>query len=168
LNGREWYDFALVKFPSTREHVHDFTCAARIMGFFRYKSMVAFLFKKIEVDLLDHEQAQVTSNDTLYAILQCEEGYMTYKHLENNFLRKIKIQNTSELYIYPAGCIVGPLLAVPNIVDQKTVSQNQFIVCSGYHKWGMYFKRFSVRRGKKTKKHKSQFIKTDTYDKNYW
>jgi hypothetical protein len=49
---------------------------------------------------------------------------MTYKHIENNFLRKIKIQNTSELYIYPAGCIVGPLLAVPNIVDQKMVSKN--------------------------------------------
>jgi hypothetical protein len=65
LNDREWYDFALVKFPSTREHVHDFTCAARIMGFFRYKSMEAFLFKKIEVDLLDHEQAQVTSDYTL-------------------------------------------------------------------------------------------------------
>jgi hypothetical protein len=89
------------------------------MGFFRYKSLEAFSFKKIEVDLLDHEQAQVTTDDTLYVILQCEEGYMTYKHIENNFLRKIKIQNTSELYIYPAGCIVGPLLAVPNIVDQK-------------------------------------------------
>ena len=168
LNGREWYDFALVKFPSTREHVHDFTCAARIMGFFRYKSLEAFSFKKIEVDQLDYEQAQVTTDDTLYVILQCEEGYMTYKHIENNFLRKIKIQNTSELYIYPAGCIVGPLLAVPNIVDQKTVSKNEFIVCSGYHKWGMYFKRFSVRRGKKTKKQKSQFVKTDKYDKNYW
>jgi hypothetical protein len=78
------------------------------------------------------------------------------------------IQDTNQLYIYPAGCIVGPLLAVPNVIDNENVSKNQFIVCSGYHKWGMFFKRYSEQNS--AKKKRKQKVKSTLHqpDKNYW
>jgi len=51
----------------------------------------------------------------------------------------------SDIHIIPIGCIVGPLLVVPDITGRGVVSKSSFIVASGYHKWGSLFRNYCRR-----------------------
>jgi hypothetical protein len=85
---------------------------------------------------------RTTDDDTMYALVQCEEGNLKYEYLAKHFVKKIKLGPKDQLYIIPITSIVGPLLCIPNILSEGVVSEDQFLVTMAYHKWGKYFIHF--------------------------
>jgi hypothetical protein len=84
-------------------------------------------------------------DDTMYMLVQCEEGFTEYQDLTKTFVKRITLQSQENLHIIPIGCIIGPLLVVPDIIKKDVVSKNDFIVAMGYHKWGSYFRHFCMK-----------------------
>lgn len=143
--GSEWYDFAMVRLPKTKEKPNGDVCAARVISFLQYKDKSSLTFKKVECMNLDSDQVRTTDDDTMYALVQCEEGNLKYEYLAKHFVKKIKLGPKDQLYIIPITSIVGPLLCIPNILSEGVVSEDQFIVTMAYHKWGKYFVHFSEK-----------------------
>jgi hypothetical protein len=52
------------------------------------------------------------------------------------------MDGVDNLYILPANRIVGPLLVVPDIEDDRTLSSINYIACCARTKWGNYFRRY--------------------------
>ena len=142
-HGSEWYDFAMVKLPKTKEKPNGDCCAARIISFLRYPEKTSLTFKKVECQSLTSEEAKSTRDDTMYALIQCEVGHLKYDYLSKDFVKKIILGPSDQLFIIPISSIVGPLLCIPNILDEDVVSNDQYLVAMAYHKWGKYFINFS-------------------------
>ena len=129
----------------------------------KYKSEGALTFKNVEVDGLSHEELLVSHDETLYGIFHCEVGFLRYKYLQENFYRKITLEPINNLYILPIGCIIGPLLSVPDVISKDDVSDKNFIIASAHHKTGKYFKDFGRRLRPSYEPQEK-----DELDKNYW
>ena len=43
-------------------------------------------------------------------------------------------------YIFPIDCIAGPVLVVPDILDEHDISTECFLAILPRHKWGGFFK----------------------------
>ncbi len=143
FQGNSWYDWALVSFPPTVTSVGNETCAAQILGIFQYMEASAMTFKKMEMDGLSGDDCLANVDNTLYVALRCQMGYMNYSHLERNMIRRFSMmEGVDKLYILPASRIVGPLLVVPDIEDNKTLSSINYIACCARTKWGNYFKHY--------------------------
>ena len=142
---KEWYDFALIRMPKTIDKENGDTCVAKVLGFFQYKSRGCLTFKKVMVENKPIQQAMTSMDDTMYMLVQCEEGFTEYQDLTKTFVKRITLQSQENLHIIPIGCIIGPLLVVPDIIKKDVVSKNDFIVAMGYHKWGSYFRHFCMK-----------------------
>ena len=188
--GKEWYDFALIRLPKAmeknsktglwEERENGDTAAAKILGFVRYPKE-ALTYKKVQALRLDKGIISSTADETLYAVVHCEGGHLKYEYLAKNFIRKISLMDKTQIFIVPVGCILGPLLVVPDVTQTRAgdpkVSQKNFIVAPAHHKLGSYFDRWSMKlrlerenQGKKRKKSDDQTKGNlkDDLDKNYW
>ena len=105
--GSEWYDFAMIRLPKTKEMPNGDVCAARIISFLQYKDKSSLTFKKVECMELNVDQVRTTEDDTMYALVQCEEGYLKYDYLAKHFVKRIKLGPMDQLYIIPITSIVG-------------------------------------------------------------
>ena len=143
--GREWYDFALIRMPKTKEKLNGDTCVAKILGFVMYKTKGALTFKHIMMDDKTKDEVLQSTDKTRYMIVQCEEEFTEYKDITKSFVKRIRLQSHNHIHIIPIGCIVGPLLVVPDITGRGVVSKSSFIVASGYHKWGSLFRNYCRR-----------------------
>ena len=143
LHNSEWYDFAMIKLPMTKEKPNGDVCAARLISFLQYTEKSSLTFKKVECMNLNADEVRDTVDDTMYALVQCEVGNLKYEYIERHFVKKILLGPKDSLYIVPISSIVGKLLVIPNILDEGKVSEDQFLVAMGHHKWGKYFVNFS-------------------------
>jgi hypothetical protein len=59
-------------------------------------------FKKVEcMNLAEQVRTTNTNDDTMYALVQCEEGNLKYEFLPSTFVKKIKLGPKDQLYIIP-------------------------------------------------------------------
>lgn len=133
----------MIRLPKTNEKPNGDVCAARLISFLRYTEKTSLTFKKVECMNLDADEVRDMVDNTMYALVQCEVGNLKYEYIEKHFVKKILLGPKESLYIVPISSIVGKLLVIPNILDEGKVSENQFLVAMGHHKWGKYFVNFS-------------------------
>jgi hypothetical protein len=135
----EWYDWACVKFPETTTSTGGHTSICHIMGFFQYTTPGVMTFKNQEVVEIDPEDLSDCVDTTLYAVLHCQTTYFKYRFLQGQFIRKFSMMDHGEMYILPATCIRGPVIVVPDIEDEATVSTDDYMAILPRHKMGAHF-----------------------------
>jgi hypothetical protein len=144
--GRAWYDWGLFEFPETIDSEGNISCAAQILGFFKYmKSNKALTYKKIEIDGKSYEECVGVEDDEFYVALRCQGSFMHYSHLEKHIIRKISMEEDALLYILPLRQLRGPLLVVPDMVEEGRISRTNYIVIAAKSMWGNYFREYIKR-----------------------
>jgi hypothetical protein len=151
--GCEWYDWCVVRFPSTKiptnRTVHrsqregtvgGMKSIARIMGFFRHVDKGVPTYINVESNDASWERISRSNVDTtMYMILHCQSDYFSYSTLQTKFVYKFSVTPVSEMFVLPVGCIVGPLLVINDILEAGRTSKNQFMAILPRHKQSKYF-----------------------------
>lgn len=137
--GQEWYDWASVKFPKTLSSQGGDTSICRIMGFFQYNTEGCMTFSNQELVSTSPDELTGCIDETLYAVLHCQTTYFSYTRLQQQFIRKFRMMDPKDMYILPARCIRGPVIVVPDIEDEDTVSLRDYMVVLPRHRMGGYF-----------------------------
>jgi hypothetical protein len=143
--GRAWYDWGLFEFPETDDSEGNISSAAQILGFFRYKSEDALTYGKIEMEGKSYDECLGVKDENVYVALRCQRKYLHYSHLERRMIRKITMEDDDHLYILPLKQLRGPLLVVPDVVDEGKVSNSNYIVIAAKSVWGNYFLEYIKR-----------------------
>ena len=139
----EWYDFALIRMPKTLAMANGDTCVGKILCFIKYTNKGSLTFKHVEAQGLSKQSALDAHDDTLYVVVHLETKFTKHRYLEKKLIHRVSLQSKKDLYILPIGCIVGPLLVVPDILDEDRASDQDFLVCAAREKWGHYFRCYS-------------------------
>jgi hypothetical protein len=135
----EWCDWACVKFPETTTSTGGHTSICHIMGFFQYTTPGTMTFNNQEVVETDPEDLTDCVDNTLYAVLHCQTTYFKYRFLQGQFIRKFSMMDSGDMYTLPASCIRGPVIVVPDIEDEGTVSLEDYMAILPRHKMGAHF-----------------------------
>ena len=168
IGESEWYDFCLLRLPKTKECDNGDTCIARIFAIVKYETLGCPTFKHVEVEDMTVDQILTSRDDTYYLLVQCEDGFTEYRDLTKTFVKRITLQTYDLMHIVPVGCIIGPVLSIPDILDEGVVSTDEFIVAMGHHKWGGYFKHYSkvLRERRENDAHSSNSDEENENDNN--
>ena len=149
--GKEWYDWAVVKFPKTNASVHrsnvgetdKVQCIGRIITFFRHCDTGIPTYSLVEQQDKSWEEIQSGPKDTTtYVMLHCQDRAFSYSDLQSMFIYKFKMTALTSMYVLPISCIVGPLAVVPNFLSHKEVSSTNFMAILPRHKQAPFFTQY--------------------------
>ena len=144
--GFQWYDWALVKFPSCEisgDDVGDGLChrPARVMGFVQYFTPGYPTFNLCKEAGHDprHVRDQNLKDNETYVVLDCSNNFVSKSDLDGNFVTPFELEpNDSGLRILPMSVIVEPMIVVTNF---KAESKVHYLACLPKRKWGNLFRR---------------------------
>jgi hypothetical protein len=149
--GRSWYDWGLFEFPETKDSGGNIMCAAQMLGFFKYnKSEEALTYKKIEMEGKSYDECMGVADEETYVALRCQSKYMHYSHLEKHMIRRFSMEDDVRLYILPLTQLRGPLLVVPDVLEEGRVSKSNYIAIAAKSMWGNYFRYYIEREVRQT------------------
>lgn len=142
--GQPWYDWANVHFPETIDAENGIDCAACIMGVFYYKTKSAPTFNRVEIDGMDWDDIVLspTPDTTMYMVIHCSENEMHFRDIRKEFILPFKVTTLEEIYILPVDMINGPMLVVPDVVDENHTSSRRFYAVTPKRHQGAYFRRY--------------------------
>ena len=144
INGSEWYDWALLRDPSSNNEYGKGSFLGRIMGFVSFSGKGSLTYNHVDVQRKSAMSIKDCIDDTVYVVVHAETSYTRYQHLQKMFVKRIQLENCEDLYILPAkASILGPALVVPDMETMTDASSTDFIAAMGRHKWGNYFLRYS-------------------------
>jgi hypothetical protein len=145
--GKEWYDWAVIKFPKTKASVtrrvgagDQMQCIGRIITFFRHSDKGVPTFSLTEQK--DMSWDDVTNSDidpTTYVVLHCQDREFHYSDLQSQFIYRFKMTALTSMYVLPISCIMGPLNVVPDFIGPKEASTTTFMAILPHHKQSPYF-----------------------------
>jgi hypothetical protein len=149
-HGREWYDWAVVKFPKTKaskqrrvQSGDKIQCIGRIITFFRHldRGVPTFSFTEQQ----DFSWDKVNSQDvdpTTYVVLHCQDSSFSHRDLQNRFIYKFQMTALTSMYVLPITSIVGPLAVVPDFIGPKQTSSTNFMAILPVHKQAPFFTQY--------------------------
>jgi hypothetical protein len=149
-HGREWYDWAVVKFPKTKASKRrrvlsgdKIQCIGRIITFFRHldRGLPTFSFTE-QQDLSWDEVNSQDVDPTTYVVLHCQNSSFSHRDLQNRFIYKFQMTALSSMYVLPISSIVGPLAVVPDFIGPRQTSSTNFMAILPVHKQAPFFTQY--------------------------
>ena len=144
FKGAPWYDWANVHFGETHDINTSMNCAGHIMGFFKYISPNVPTYNRVEIDNLywDEIVDETEADPSLYMVVHCSNNSVDFRDIRKDFVTSFAMTPLSELYILPAAMINGPMLVVPDMINDGTFCDTNFKAYLPKSQQGVYFQRY--------------------------